>query len=84
MSNQIKPIKMMDADQIAIHVRCGDITMNQAKAVHHHNRIRAAERRMAEMEKMEQERQERIKESAKLTQEQKEQKMKKMLSSLGI
>ncbi len=52
--SQIKPISMMDADQIAIHVRCGDITLEDAKAVHHPNRIRAAERRMAEVEQMQQ------------------------------
>jgi len=84
MSNQIKPINMMDADQIAIHVNAGDITMDQAKAVHQSNRIRAAERRMEEVNKMEQERQERIEESAKMTQEQKEENMKKMLANLGI
>lgn len=50
---KIKPISMMDADQIAIHVRCGDITLEDAKAVHHPNRIRAAERRMAEVAQME-------------------------------
>ena len=49
----IKPIELMDADQIAIHVRCGDITMEQAKAVHHPNRIRAAERRMAYADQVE-------------------------------
>ena len=51
----IKPIELMDADQIAIHVRCGDITMEQAKAVHHPNRIRAAKRRMDYFEQVEQE-----------------------------
>ena len=84
MSNRIKPIEMMDAVQIAIHVRCGDITMEQAKAVHHHNRIRAAERHIAEVDQMERERQERIEASSNMTQEQKEEEFKACVANLGI
>jgi len=53
MTYRIKPIEMMDADQIAIHVRCGDITMAQAEVIHHPNRIRAAKRRIADVEQIE-------------------------------